>query len=256
MRACIPATILLLVLPAMLCAQTHPKPATKMTPKKLTAAEIEKSAIIIDTHADTPQRFLDEHFDLGDPLNGGNLNLDSIHKGNLGAEFFSIWVEPSIYKGPVRAAHAGADRRGEAAGGQTLRPDHVRDHARRHRAGAPRAQVCRADGHRGRPLDRGLACAAAAVLRAGRALHDADLVELKRLGRQLRRHRRHDRSAHQGGAERVRQGRGLRDEPAGHDGGYFARLGPDVLSHAGHQRARRSLLRTPTRGRCAMRRAI
>ena len=83
----------------MLCAQTHPKPTTKMTPKKMTAAEIEKSAIIIDTHADTPQRFLDDHFNLGDPLNGGNLNLDSIHKGNLGAEFFSIWVEPSIYKG-------------------------------------------------------------------------------------------------------------------------------------------------------------
>ena len=70
-----------------------------MTPKKMTAAEIEKSAIIIDTHADTPQRFLDEHFDLGDPLNGGNLNLESIHKGNLGAEFFSIWVEPTLYKG-------------------------------------------------------------------------------------------------------------------------------------------------------------
>src|SRR5580698_3526369 len=99
MRACMPATILLLLLPAMLCAQTHPKPTTKMTPKKMTAAEIEKSAIIIDTHADTPQRFVDDHFNLGDPLNGGNLNLDSIHKGNLGAEFFSIWVEPSIYKG-------------------------------------------------------------------------------------------------------------------------------------------------------------
>ncbi|MGZ4788423.1 MAG: membrane dipeptidase, partial [Terriglobales bacterium] len=31
--------------------------------------------------------------------NSGNMNLDTIHKGNLGAEFFSIWVEPSIYKG-------------------------------------------------------------------------------------------------------------------------------------------------------------
>jgi membrane dipeptidase len=70
-----------------------------MTAKKITAAEIEKSSIIIDTHADTPQRFVDENFNLGDPLNGGNLNLDSIHKGNLGAEFFSIWVEPKIYKG-------------------------------------------------------------------------------------------------------------------------------------------------------------
>jgi membrane dipeptidase len=70
-----------------------------MTPKKITAAEIQKTSIIIDTHADTPQRFVDENFNLGDPLNGGNLNLDSIHKGNLGAEFFSIWVEPKIYKG-------------------------------------------------------------------------------------------------------------------------------------------------------------
>jgi membrane dipeptidase len=70
-----------------------------MTPKKITAAEIQKTSIIIDTHADTPQRFVDENFNLGDPLNGGNFNLDSIHKGNLGAEFFSIWVEPKIYKG-------------------------------------------------------------------------------------------------------------------------------------------------------------
>ena len=98
MRACIPTTILILAIPAFACAQTPSKPNSKMTAKKITAAEIQKSSIIIDTHADTPQRFLDDHFDLGGPLNGGNLNLDSIHKGNLGAEFFSIWVEPTLYK--------------------------------------------------------------------------------------------------------------------------------------------------------------
>jgi membrane dipeptidase len=54
---------------------------------------------VIDAHADTPQRFLDENFDLNDPLNGGNFNLDSARKGNLGAEFFAIWVEPVRYKG-------------------------------------------------------------------------------------------------------------------------------------------------------------
>jgi membrane dipeptidase len=69
-----------------------------MSPSKLTPEEVQKSAIVIDTHADTPQRFLDEHFDLGDPLNGGNFNLESARKGNLGAEFFSIWVEPKLYK--------------------------------------------------------------------------------------------------------------------------------------------------------------
>ncbi len=61
---------------------------------KLTPEQVERSAIIIDTHADTPQRFVDENYDLGDPLNGGNWNLESAEKGNLGAEFFSIWVDP------------------------------------------------------------------------------------------------------------------------------------------------------------------
>lgn len=64
-----------------------------------TAAQVHRSALVIDSHADTPQRFVDEPFDLAGPLQGGNLNLDSIQQGNLGAEFFSIWVEPSYYKG-------------------------------------------------------------------------------------------------------------------------------------------------------------
>jgi membrane dipeptidase len=70
-----------------------------MTSRTVTAARLQKSALVIDTHADTPQRFLDERFDLADPLNGGNLNLDSIHQGHLTAEFFSIWVEPTLYRG-------------------------------------------------------------------------------------------------------------------------------------------------------------
>jgi membrane dipeptidase len=89
---------LLVAVPAMLCAQTAPKTSSKMT-TKLTPEQVERSAIIIDTHADTPQRFVDENYDLADPLKGGNWNLESAQKGNLGAEFFSIWVEPTLYKG-------------------------------------------------------------------------------------------------------------------------------------------------------------
>jgi len=63
------------------------------------AAHVPSSAIVIDTHADTPQRFVDEQFDLADPLNGGHLNFESIRKGHLNAEFFSIWVEPKRFKG-------------------------------------------------------------------------------------------------------------------------------------------------------------
>jgi membrane dipeptidase len=99
MRTRLTLALLSLALPAMLCAQIPTKPAPKIMPKTASPEAVHRSAIVIDSHADTPQRFVDEHFDLGDPLRGGNLNLESIHKGNLGAEFFSIWVEPTLYKG-------------------------------------------------------------------------------------------------------------------------------------------------------------
>jgi membrane dipeptidase len=98
MRTRIPLAFLLFAFSALCLAQTKAASQKQMTTKTQTPEEVNRSAIIVDTHADTPQRFVDEHFDLSDPLNGGNLNLDSIHKGNLGAEFFSIWVEPTLYK--------------------------------------------------------------------------------------------------------------------------------------------------------------
>lgn len=77
--------------------QHHPK---SVTPKPaLSAEQVQRSALVIDTHADTPQRMLDEHYDLTQPLDGGSLNFASARQGNLAAEFFSIWVEPTLYKG-------------------------------------------------------------------------------------------------------------------------------------------------------------
>jgi membrane dipeptidase len=87
-------------IPALAGAQTGAAiPSAPMKPKTLTAEQVQKSAIVIDSHADTPLRFLDENFDLGDPLKGGNFNLESARKGGLSAEFFSIFVDPSLYKG-------------------------------------------------------------------------------------------------------------------------------------------------------------
>jgi membrane dipeptidase len=65
------------------------------------ARVIQESAIVVDTHADTPQRFLDDGFDIGstDPHDLGHLSLDKAQRGNLGAEFFSIWVDPETNKG-------------------------------------------------------------------------------------------------------------------------------------------------------------
>jgi membrane dipeptidase len=79
-------------------------PAQSNAPEKPVSAEahaIHDSALIVDTHADTPQRFLDEGFDIGstDPHDIGHMSLDKAHRGNLGAEFFSIWVDPETNQG-------------------------------------------------------------------------------------------------------------------------------------------------------------
>jgi membrane dipeptidase len=60
------------------------------------ARAIHESAIVVDTHADTPQRFLDENYDMGntDPADPGHISVSKVEAGGLGAEFFSIWVDP------------------------------------------------------------------------------------------------------------------------------------------------------------------
>ena len=65
------------------------------------AMQIHNSALVVDTHADTPQRFLDGNFDIGstDPSSLVQVTLDKARAGNLCAEFFSIWVEPTTNQG-------------------------------------------------------------------------------------------------------------------------------------------------------------
>src|SRR5438874_2523143 len=89
---------LLLALPIILSimtfAQTRDSGPGTISPQ---ARAIHESAIIVDTHADTPQRFLDEGFDLASNTNphDGHEDFGKIQRGNLGAEFFAIWVEPT-----------------------------------------------------------------------------------------------------------------------------------------------------------------
>ncbi|MDE1162588.1 MAG: dipeptidase [Acidobacteriaceae bacterium] len=61
------------------------------------------SSLVIDGHADTPQRFVDEGWHFSDALGDGMLNLESARTGGLGAQFFAIWPKPSEWKG--RFAH-------------------------------------------------------------------------------------------------------------------------------------------------------
>jgi membrane dipeptidase len=76
-------------------------PNISAEPISAKARAIQESAIVIDTHADTPQRFLDEGFDMGstDPHDIGHMSLDKARRGDLEAEFFSIWVDPETNQG-------------------------------------------------------------------------------------------------------------------------------------------------------------
>jgi membrane dipeptidase len=65
----------------------------------LDLAQVHAAALVIDTHADTPQRFADEAWQFDGPLGHGHLNLASARAGNLAAEFFAIWAEPSAWRG-------------------------------------------------------------------------------------------------------------------------------------------------------------
>jgi membrane dipeptidase len=63
------------------------------------AREVHDAALVIDTHTDTPQRLLDEDYDLASPLDGGHFNFESARMGNVGAVFFAIWVQPDRHPG-------------------------------------------------------------------------------------------------------------------------------------------------------------
>ena len=95
-----PAAFLFLVLVLLILAPFSQAQSTEsgISPK---ARAIHDSAIVVDTHADTPQRFLDEGFDIGstDPHDTGHISLDKAKAGNLGAEFFSLWVDPDTNQG-------------------------------------------------------------------------------------------------------------------------------------------------------------
>jgi membrane dipeptidase len=62
---------------------------------------IHNSSIVVDAHEDTPQRFLDGNYDIGstNPNDPEFISLDKAEAGNLGAVFFSIFVDPKANQG-------------------------------------------------------------------------------------------------------------------------------------------------------------
>jgi membrane dipeptidase len=95
------ATSLLFLLlgPQLMTSQTH---RNALSPQ---AHNLHFSSIVIDTHADTPQRFIDGDFDLAPRNAKGSVDIPRMKEGGLDAVFFSIWM-PSKVRGPIAVQRA------------------------------------------------------------------------------------------------------------------------------------------------------
>ncbi len=70
---------------------------------------IHRRAIVVDMHADTTQRLVDENVDLARRLSDGHFDAVRAKEGGLDAQFFSIWVEPELFGGGGERAVKRAD---------------------------------------------------------------------------------------------------------------------------------------------------
>jgi len=69
------------------------------------AKKLHFSSIVMDTHDDTTQRFLDPKFDLGVRHVDGSIDIPRMKEGGLDGIFFSIWI-PSKITGPEAVKRA------------------------------------------------------------------------------------------------------------------------------------------------------
>jgi membrane dipeptidase len=90
----------------------EPENMNNAAENKTTASDpmtIHRRAIVIDMHADTTQRLVDENVDLERRLPDGHLDAVRAKEGGLDAQFFSIWVEPDLFGGGGARAMKRAD---------------------------------------------------------------------------------------------------------------------------------------------------
>jgi membrane dipeptidase len=93
------SVLLASVLAACTLAAQSPPPDPPVSER---ARRIHMNAIVVDTHADTPQRMLfDKTFDLGERHSDGSIDIPRMREGGVDAEFFSIWVSSDITGPPA-----------------------------------------------------------------------------------------------------------------------------------------------------------
>src|SRR5579859_4250516 len=60
------------------------------------AKKLHFSSIVVDTHDDTTQRFLDGKFDISERHSDGSIDIPRMREGGLSAIFFSVWIPSKI----------------------------------------------------------------------------------------------------------------------------------------------------------------
>ncbi len=91
---------LALTLAAAVLFSLHFPAASSADDIAVRAAALQKRAIVLDTHDDTPQRFIyEKNFDLGQRHTDGHIDIPRMREGGMNAIFFSIWI-PSEVTGP------------------------------------------------------------------------------------------------------------------------------------------------------------
>jgi membrane dipeptidase len=84
--------LLLAQIPILMAAACLPAAQRSAAQTRQVSEQALQHSIIIDTHADTPQMMLDEDYDLADPASPYMISIPKMRKGQMGGEFFSIWV--------------------------------------------------------------------------------------------------------------------------------------------------------------------
>ena len=192
---------------------------------------VHASALLIDTHDDFPteqagnDRPEGSAIDIGVPSPKAHTDLARLREGGVGAVFFAAYVAASYGLGP-RAYERGLEVIGTI---HHLVDQYPNDFAfattaaqieAAHKQGKIAALIGVEGGH---AIDDSLdSCAN--TTNARRALHDADHANTNHWADSSGDMNK-PKVAHHNGLTRFRQGCGAGDEPAGDDGGYFARRG-------------------------------
>jgi membrane dipeptidase len=65
------------------------------------ARDIHFRSLVIDTHTDTTQRLIFDHFDLGQRHQDGSVDIPRMREGGIGAIFFAVWIKGTITGKPA-----------------------------------------------------------------------------------------------------------------------------------------------------------